>query len=91
MQFKHSDIHKLEAGKFWFECSMISTCKPVFDKCGDNYDVEKILRRAHVLLPSNRTDTESCALVVNFSSRASGEGFINRLNNYLASKTPEEP
>lgn len=69
---------------YWFfDCGMISTCKPVFDKCDSNHDVEKVLRKAGVIRKNNRTDTESSALVVLFSSASAGEGFIKRLNTYL--------
>jgi hypothetical protein len=86
-QFSTGSIHKMDDKKkpYWFfDCGMISTCKPVFDKCESNHDVEKVLRKAGVIRKNNMTDTESSALVVLFSSAKSGEAFIQRLNVYLA-------
>ena len=85
-KFTYNDIDELDPKNFWFECAMVSACSPVFDHCEDNHDVEAQLRGAKVLLPKNQTDTECCALVVNFSSRQSGEKFIDRLNEYLESR-----
>jgi hypothetical protein len=86
-----TSINKLEAGHYWFECAMISRCSPVFDRCDDNHDVEDLLRKQKVILPTNQTDSESCALVVNFSSQKAGEAFVNRLNKYLLIKLPDNP
>jgi hypothetical protein len=70
--------------KYWlFECGMISTCSPLFDSLEDNYGVEKILRSRKVISPKTKTDTESCALVIQFSTKKAGEKFIDRLNAYL--------
>ncbi len=85
--FYHTSIHELEPGSYYFDCAMITACKPVFDRCSDNYEVEDVLRKAKVILPQNQTDTESCALVLNFSSRKAGEAFIDRLNRYLEQKS----
>jgi len=87
-QFTSDSINKLNPGLFWFECAMISACSPVFADCEDNHDVEKRLRKAGVITCKNRTDTEMCALVVNFSTREAGENFIARLNNYLLTFAP---
>lgn len=76
---------------YWFGVAMISSCKPVFDKCFDNYQVEDALREAGVILPETETDTESCCLVVLFPTRKAGEAFIDRLNTYLKLKAPYEP
>lgn len=73
----------MEPGKYWFECAMISTCKPVFDKCADNYEVETMLRDARVIHKRTKTDTESSALVVLFASEKAGDSFIERLNAFL--------
>jgi hypothetical protein len=70
----------------WFECAMISTCHPVFDACSDNHDVEQVLRKARVIGRHDQTDTESCALVVNFRTVSQGRAFIRRLNKYLRQK-----
>lgn len=72
-------------GRPWFECSMVSACAPLFD-CESNYEVEKKLQEAKVILPNNDCDSESCALVVNFASLKSANAFIKRLNAYLAEK-----
>mgnify|MGYP001485345927 CR=1 FL=1 len=72
--------------RFYFECAMVSTCSPVFNRCSDNYDVERELRNANVLRKNNTTDTETCALMVLFSNKKSALNFINRLNKYLATK-----
>jgi hypothetical protein len=84
--FDTTSINKLNGGSFWFEAAMCSTCRPAFDLCEDNYEVEDVLRKEGVLLPANKTDTESSALVVLFSSKKSGEAFLDRLNTYLAKK-----
>jgi hypothetical protein len=68
---------------FWFEAAMISTFPGYFEGCQSNYEVETILRKAKVIRKDNRTDTESCALLVLFSNRKSGEKFIERLNKWL--------
>lgn len=84
--FTYKNIHEMEYGehKYWlFDCSMISTCAPLLDQLEDNYEVEKLLRSRKVISPKTKTDTESCALVVMFSSQKSGEKFIDRLNEYL--------
>jgi hypothetical protein len=86
-QFKYEDIHKLEANLYWFERAMISTCDPLFNDYSDNYEVEAELRKEKVIVPKNKTDTESCALVINFSNESSGHKFIDRLNAYLHKKS----
>lgn len=70
----------------WFDCAMISTCRPIFDACFDNHDVEQVLRKAGVIGRHDQTDTESCALVVNFRTVSEGHAFVRRLNRYLARK-----
>ena len=69
-----------------FEAAMISTCKPLFDDCESNYEVEEKLRAAKVVLPQSMADSESCALVVHFRSVKSANAFIGRLNKYLIEK-----
>ncbi len=83
-QFENNSIQQIEPSYCYFDCSMIHTCQPVFDACEENYEVEKILRENGVIRKNNRTDTESCSLVVLFSNRKSGEAFIKRLNIFLA-------
>ena len=82
-QFSYAAINKLDMGKYFFDCSMVSSCAPAFDDCDSNHEVEEKLRAAGVIKPQNKTDTESCALVINFSSEESGHKFIDRLNGYL--------
>lgn len=88
--FDEFDVRRLNDGEkpevWWFEAAMVSTCKPLFDDCESNYDVEAKLRKAHVIRKDNQTDTESCALVVNFSSKKAGAAFVDRLNKYLEAK-----
>ena len=84
-------VNTIDEGEtYYFDCAMISTFAPVFDQCEDNYDVESVLRNAKVIRTNNRTDTESCSLVVLFSSRSAGENFINRLNTYLQTWKPKK-
>lgn len=88
-QFDDGNIYDLGPGndgcRYWFECAMISTCEPLFDNCGSNYEVEEKLRKAGVLRNLD-TDTESCALIVNFKTMRSARAFITRLNKYLREK-----
>lgn len=71
----------------WFEASMVSACQPLFDGCGSNHEVEDKLKAAGVITKEGmQTDTESCALVVNFSTVEVIEPFISRLNAYLIEK-----
>lgn len=69
--------------KPWFEAAMCSSVPEAFHDCDDNYEVEKRLRKAGVLRLEDKTDTESCALVVYFKTMAEGHAFIDRLNAYL--------
>ena len=85
-QFTYKNIRKLESNHYWFETAMISTCDPLFNNYGDNYEVEAELRKEKVIGSKNKTDTESCALVINFSSESAGHKFIDRLNEYLLKK-----
>lgn len=89
-KFAYNCVHEIDAGQFWFEAAMISTCRPVFDRFDSNYEVEGALLEAGVIQPEHgdQCDSETCALVVNFSSREQGEKFIDRLNEYLANKEP---
>lgn len=73
-------------GRPWFEAAMILTCRPLFDDCDSNYEVEQKLKQAKVILPNNLCDSESCALVVNFASLKSANAFVKRLNAYLVEK-----
>lgn len=65
---------------------MCSVVPEVFGNCDSNYEVEDMLRKHKVIRQANKTDTESCALVVNFSSRRTAENFIKRLNIFLGAK-----
>lgn len=68
---------------YWFSAAMISSCKPLFNKCEDNYEVEALLKKAGVLNADCYTDTESCEMVVLFKQRKHGTAFLSRLNKYL--------
>lgn len=84
--FTENHIYESESsGKYpyWFECAMVSVCRPVFDRCDSNYEVERVLRDAKVIRKNNVTDTETCALIVLFSNKKSGVNFIQRLNKFL--------
>lgn len=89
-QFGEGCISKMEdyggATPFWFGCSMISTCEPLFDDCDSNYDVEAKLRAAGVITKACVSDTESCELVVNFRRKDTARSFLFRLNSYLVKK-----
>jgi hypothetical protein len=86
-QFTTGDVNMSEHGGAWFEAAMVSTCEPLFDDCDSNYEVEDKLEAAEVITKKGMaTDSESCALVVNFKSEAAVEGFIDRLNAYLVEK-----
>jgi len=80
------EYEKDGSGSWTFDCAMISTCRPAFDYCHSNYDVEDKLRKAGVIRKNTRTDSESCALVVCFSSEKAYGNFIGRLNKYLREK-----
>jgi len=83
--YDHLDSVKDGGRTVWrFEEAMVTSCYPLFDHCYDNYEVEEELRAAGVIKAQNRTGTECCSLLVRFSSRKSGEAFIDRLNAYLA-------
>jgi hypothetical protein len=95
-QFNHSVIRKHESYSgdktYWlFDCSMVSSCGPIFRDCDSNYEVEAVLRKAHVLRKNSNTDTETCALVVMFSTEKAGHAFIDRLNAYLVEQFAKLP
>jgi len=89
-QFDERDIEEIsdsEIGKpFFFTCAMVSTCEPLLDDCGDNYEVASRLKAAGVIMEDDDEDSESCQLWVNFTTREQGNHFINRLNSYLRLK-----
>jgi hypothetical protein len=89
-QFSEKSLNRAEWSRstpYWFEAAMLSTCgEEAFPGCYDNYEVEDALRKAGVIRKNNQTDTESCALVINFSSKSAGLAFIERLNKYLATR-----
>lgn len=85
-EFDKEDASTYGGPKFHFEAAMVSTCAPLFDDCESNYEVEKKLLEAKVITPKNECDSESCALVVYFSSLVSANKFIGRLNAYLVEK-----
>jgi hypothetical protein len=86
-EYDESDSWDYDGRKLWgFDCSMRSTCSPLFDDCESNYEIEEKLQQAKVILPNNDCDSESCALVVRFSTLKAANAFIKRLNAYLAEK-----
>lgn len=87
-QFEYSDLGEpQDYDRRWsFSGAMVSRCRPLFDDCDSNYEVEAKLRAAKVIRKNNPTDTESCALWVYFSKREGAEKFIDRLNEYLRAK-----
>lgn len=87
-QFEYSDLGEpTDCIDVWsFSSAMVSRCRPLFDDCFDNHEVEAKLRASKVIRKNNRTDTESCALWVYFSKREGAEKFIDRLNEYLRVK-----
>ena len=88
-QFSDSSINELDGDddvRYWFEAPMVSTCRPLFDDLDSNYDVEARLKAAGVIGRGCYPDTESCALVVNFKTKAPALSFIKRLNAYLVKK-----
>jgi signal transduction histidine kinase len=90
IKFTERNISKLEPtferkSLWYFDCAMNTSCPEVFGHCEDNYEVEQILRKAKVLTAKSSVDTESCALVVNFSTKNAATAFISRLNKYIES------
>ena len=89
-QFTYDDLNT-HAGRgedgypYWFECAMISACEPLFPEDWDNHNVQDALIKAKVIR-GGQPDSESCALVINFTSKKAGEAFIDRLNAYLVKK-----
>jgi len=73
-----------------FEAAMISTFPGVFDDCDSNYEVEDRLRKAGVIHKRNQTDTESCALVIRFTSEKSAFAFAKRLQAYIQEHEKKE-
>lgn len=80
-KFNYTSLNECQ-GKAYFECSMISSCRPIFDEFYSNYDVERILC-AHGVVDDSCCDSETCALVVNFDSMVDARSFIDRLNGFL--------
>lgn len=89
-QFTEDSLRDMEFSDTYacsFSGAMVSTCEPLFDDCGSNYDVEKKLKSAGVIPDGALLDSESCSLVVLFKSWAQGRVFIKRFNRYLTEKT----
>lgn len=88
-QFSYDSIKTIRCGdelSICFKCAMVSSCKPIFNNCKNNYEVEEKLRTARVIHRSTATNTEKGALVVNFQSMNTAKHFIDRLNKYLEKK-----
>jgi hypothetical protein len=86
--FDYEDIEPVLHGRarWFFTAAMVSTCEPLFNECEDNYEVRDKLERAGVIDSTVEEDSESCQLWCHFDSKADGESFIDRLNEYLAKK-----
>jgi len=84
-QFESCDLNPpLYSGHTWSFCSaMVGLCRPIFDECFGNCEVEDVLRKAKVIRANNKTDSETCQMWVYFSKKESGEKFIERLNKYI--------
>lgn len=85
-EFSYDSIYDMEYDdrtKYFFSCSMVSTCPKHFGHLDSNYEVERILRMHRVIRANNNTDSETCALVLYFSSKKAGQNFIDRLNKFL--------
>lgn len=81
-QFSYDDVRRDDIRDcYMFTAAMISACDPLFDGCHSNYGVEDKLQEARVIRTD--TDSESCQMFVFFSTRKTGENFIDRLNEYL--------
>lgn len=68
---------------WYFNGSMIGWCQPLFNHLDCNWEVERELRRAKVIHPRTRTDTESCEMHVSFSSENAARNFVARFNAYM--------
>jgi len=88
-QFDYEDVeegYNVENEQWFFSTAMVSSCEPLFNDCYDNYDVRDKLKKAGVIDSTVEDDTESCQLWCYFNSKADGEGFVDRLNEYLEKK-----
>ena len=89
VEFSYEDIeegYNVENEQWFFSAAMVSTCEPLLNDCDDNYDVARRLKKAGVIDSTVEDDTESCQLWCYFNSKADGESFIDRLNEYLVKK-----
>jgi len=89
VEFDYEDIeegYNVENEQWFFSAAMVSTCEPLFNDCEDNYDVRAKLENAGVIDSAVEDDTESCQLWCYFNSKADGESFVDRLNEYLVKK-----
>jgi hypothetical protein len=84
--FDESDVEKSEYTGWTFNCSMVSTCEPLFNDCEDNYEVREKLIDAKVITDACEDDTESCEMWLYFKSKSTAVNFIGRLNTYLEKK-----
>ena len=86
-QFDYNSINKLDyediSHPYYFTCSMVSTCAPLFDGCDDNYEVESLLVKNGVITKGCERDSEMCQMFVNFKRKDAARRFIDRLNKYL--------
>jgi hypothetical protein len=80
------DYDSLTRARWSFSNAMVGACRPAFDDCESNHEVEDKLRKAGVIHKKTKTDTESCQLWVYFSGYPAACNFIDRLNAYLREK-----
>jgi benzoyl-CoA reductase/2-hydroxyglutaryl-CoA dehydratase subunit BcrC/BadD/HgdB len=89
VEFSYEDIeegYNVENEQWHFTAAMVISCEPLLNDCYDNYDVARRLKKAGVIDSTVEDDTESCQLWCYFNSKADGESFIDRLNEYLVKK-----
>jgi hypothetical protein len=91
-QFSYDSVFKMGYSgdyPYCFTCAMVSTCEPLFDGCGDNYEVEDLLKKNGVINRGCHCDSEGCQLFVNFKRKDTAHRFIDRLNKYLAKRAEQ--
>jgi len=74
-----------EEWPYTFTAAMVDSCRPIFDWCESNYEVEELLRKKKIIRTGKgcMTDSESCQMFVYFKRKDGVNNFIKRLNKYL--------
>lgn len=90
--FTHDDLHHLPAGSdgpalYWFEAPVLADHPGAFPGCRHHWDVEAALKRAGVIGPADRAESEPDVLVVNFPDEWAGFAFLRRLTTYISENT----